>query len=361
MIPNKAFPMGKLLVSRILIVLCLTQLGSGLGTSCWADEPPPFFRHLDTAAVSSDGSELATGSVDIKLINIKTGRTEHTLKGCGCSIAQILFSKDDRWLVSWANVCSGNTSYWEAKVWDRKTGKLRHTLPAHQISPKQPGQAAIGFTASGLLAATTDSDSCIRFWNIHSGKMVGTALRDSYYLSDDGSAVPRTKAVDSILKTFHWDTSPLLFTTFLPSGHLLLTINSLSNTEGSATVALLWDAATGKQVRSFPLKGKTAYSASIYGDRVLLVGKDFGSVWNLNGEAICDVWHPPPSANLADQFGNTHLIWGRLIRHSQEAAVISVRMTPYNHPPYWYKKYTRFKAYDSSTGAEIATLALVQD
>jgi len=210
---------------RTLAATGLICLVVGFGASCWADQPPPIFEHMPSVAVSRDGSLLAIGDDDITLINTSTGRTEHTLKGCGCSVSQILVTPDDQTLVSWVDVCSDNGDQWETKLWNLKTGQLWQVIKVPKVTPHQrsvagavftpsgPGSGrneAIGFTASGLMATATDDDPDIHFWDTHTGKLTGTAPQEAYYFSSDGILVPRTDALKSILKTFSWHLNGLV-------------------------------------------------------------------------------------------------------------------------------------------------------
>ncbi len=355
---------------RTLAAVGLICLAVGLGAFCWADQPPPIFGHMRSVAVSRDGSLFAMGDDDITLINTSTGRTEHALKGCGCSVSQILVTPDDQTLVSWVDVCSDNGDQWEAKLWNLKTGRLRQVIKVPKVAPQQrsvaravftpsgPGsgrsEAAVGLTLSGLLATATVDDPDIRFWNTRTGKLTGTAPQEAYYFSSDGVLVPRTDALKSILKAFSWHLNglhgnTLEFSTFSPDGHRLLTMNGVPN-DGRVVAAALWDTDTGKQLRSFPLKGYTAYSACLGEDEALIAGKNFCRVWNLHGESARDLWQTPAPVPASDRFSDNHLEWSRLTQSGKEADVVAVWMLPYNHPPYWFKEKQRLVRYNLLTG-----------
>jgi WD40 repeat protein len=157
--------------------------------SCFADEPPPLFQGIQTAAISNDGRLLAFGDTDITLTDTQTGRTLHTLKGCGCLVGQILFSPDNSKVVSWADVCINNGDMWEAKVWDVATGKLLRTMKAPYIGSTQSGRSGIAFLPGGLLAGTTDCDLYVRCWDMETGKLVRLATTSALFLTSDGTAL----------------------------------------------------------------------------------------------------------------------------------------------------------------------------
>lgn len=351
-------------------VLSLVCLAVELGTSCWAGEPPPFFGYLRSVAVSRDGSLFAAIEGDkIILTNTSTGRTEHTLKGCGCSVAEILVAPDDQTLVTWVDVYSNAGDDWEAKMWDIKTGRLRQVIKAPKVAPQQnpvagagsaPSETvlerseAAGFTLNGLLATATHDNPFIYFWDIRTGRLMGTARQESFYFSSDGVVVPKTDTLKSIFRTFHWhsneqDGSTLQFTTFSPDGHQLLTMSSMPN-NGRIIAAALWDTDTGKQLRSFSLNGQTTYSASVGDGEVLIAGESFCQVWDLKRGTVRDLWKTPPFTSAPDIFGDTFLVWTHMTQNDREADVVAVRVVPYDHPPLWYTEKMQLVRYDILTG-----------
>lgn len=120
--------------------------------------------------------------------------------------------------------------------------------------------------------------------------------------------------------------------------------------DGRVVAAALWDTDTGKQLRSFSLKGHMAYSACLGEDEALIAGKNFCRVWNLHGESARDLWQTPAPVPASDWFGNNHLEWSRLTQSGKEADVVAVWMLPYNHPPYWFKEKQRLVRYNLLTG-----------
>ena len=205
---------------RAFALLSLVCLAAGSGASCWAGEPPPCFGYIRLVAVSRDGSLFAAIEGDkITLINTSTGRTEHTLKGCGCSVAEILVASDNQTLVSWVDVYSSAGDHWEAELWDIKTGRLRQVIKAPKAAPQQSPVAeagstpsepvserseAAGFTLNGLLATATHDNPSIYFWDTRTGRLMGTARQESFYFSSDSVVVPKTDTLKSIFRTFNW-------------------------------------------------------------------------------------------------------------------------------------------------------------
>jgi WD40 repeat protein len=325
--------------------------------SCSADEPPPFFQGIQTAAISSDGRLFTFGDTDITLTDTQTGRTLHTFKGCGCLVGQILFSPDNSKVVSWADVCINNGDMWEAKVWDVATGKLLRTMKAPYIGSTQSGRSGIAFLPSGLLAGTTDCDLYVRCWDIGTGKLVRLATTSTLFLTTDGGGVPETDALAHIAKSFP-STAPMVYDTLSADGERLLTINR--PTDGSSATAILWDSATGKQLRIYKDEGPQ-YSAALAKNKLLLVGQDFGTIFNLADGSTLQLLPDPvkySSPMWQDWYGKVHVVWAHLAKDGTEADIVTVQQVPFNHPPFWYHEKWTFFSYNASTGEIIAEMPL---
>ncbi len=346
-----------------------------LASACWAGQPPPIFSYDRTAALSEDGSLLAVAqgddNNDIGLIDTATGRTLRVLTGCGCTVSSVAFSPDGKLLATYAIVCPGDTYHWEAKLWDVQTGKLSQTLEVPDIGPRENGSAAtLGFTAEGLLAATTEDDPYVRLWDTRTGKRQRLVSRQHFFFSSDGDAVPMTAALSSILAAFSPHT-PLEFTTFSQDNHFLLTIRGFSVVNGLVTAAdgpgkaaLLWDAETGKQLHSYPLDGHTAYSGSIRDGKVIVGGEDYARVWSVSGGPAAELWHEASSTDKFDWFGHSYVELARLTQDGSQANMIAVKLKPFinkdpqdRHPP-WYTEEVRFIRVGAATGNKTAVFVL---
>ena len=362
--------------SRKRWTLAVTLLSLGLGAAgCWASQPPPILQNVRTAALSGNGVVLAVAqgvaNNDVALIDTKTGHTKRVLIGCGGTLETLLFSPDDKTLVTYATVCSGDTYYWEAKLWDVRMGKLRHTMEAPDIGPLKSGSYALGFTADWQLAGMTDGDAFVRLWTTATGKRTGLAYRSQFFFSSDGIAVPTTSALTSIVAQFPLAT-PLEFCTFSSDKHLLLTLSGkntvsgrISADDGPGKAAVLWDAKTGKQLRILPLEGHSAYSASLQGDKAFISGEDSALVWDLARGTTQSLWQAPFSADKFDWFWHSHIVWARLTRSGQKAALIAlhlkpvVQKNPHEVSSYWYAGEATFDQYSTATGQRTGTFGLM--
>ena len=364
----KTFPILQTLVGIIF------TLGFGGWTGCRAGQPPPFFCNLKTVVLSGDGLLLAVvqgnDNNDVALIDTKTGRTQRVLKGCGCTLDTLLFSPDDKMLATYATVCTGDSYHWEAKLWNVKTGRLQHTLEATNIGPVKNGPSVLGFTAGGQLAGTTDSDGFVRLWDTNTGKRIRLASRSQFFFSSDGVVVPMTKVLTSIIAQFPL-TTPLEFCTFSPDKHFLLTLSGkntvsglVSADDGPGKAAVLWNAETGKQLRTFPLEGHSADSASLRGDKVLIGGEDFARVWDLGSGKMQDLWHAPSSPDKFDWFGHSQVVWARFTQSGQQADSVAVHLkaivhkNPHEYHADWYTEEAMFFQTNTATGQQVGAFGL---
>jgi len=246
---------------------------------------------------------------------------------------------------------------WEAKVWDVASGKLLRTIKAPQIGRRQSGRSGIGFLPSGLLAGTTDGDLYVRCWDIGTGKRVSLSTTSTIFLTSDGSAVPKTDALTQIAKSFP-STAPMIYDTLSSDGKRLLSIDRPS--DGSAATAILWDTRTGRQIASYP-DNRPQYSAALAKNRLLLVGQDFGTIFNLADRTALQLLPNPvkySSPMWQDWYGKTHVVWAHLSKDATEADIVTVQQIPFNHPPYWYHEKWTFYSYNASTGEMIAEIPL---
>ena len=361
---------------RLVDTVLTCSLLCWLASASWAGQPPPVFNYDRTVALSKDGALLAIAQGDndnnIGIIETATGRTLRVLAGCGCTINNVVLSPDGRLVATYATICSGDTYHWEAKLWDIQTGKLRRTLEVPNIGPQKNGRAAFGFTAGGLLAATTENDIYVRLWNTRTGKRQRLASWQQFFFSSDGAAVAMTAALSSILAAFP-PTRPLEFSTFSQNRHFLLTIsgfNTLSgpvtSAEGSGKTATLWNAETGKRLRSYPLEGHQAYCGSIRYGKVFVGGENYARLWSVDGGPGTDLWHEMSVTNTFDGSSQSHIELTQLTQRDKEANMVAVKLKPFVNkdpqdklpPMYTYTKEARFVRVDAITGRKKITFVL---
>ncbi len=105
---------------------------------------------------SSDGSLLASGGghddPSIKIWDIKSGKTIHTLKGCKADVHTVKFSPDDLFLASASRYL---------RIWDVKTGRELNELHGHNWTLYDAC-----FSPDGSLLVTTSTDNTMIIWDM---------------------------------------------------------------------------------------------------------------------------------------------------------------------------------------------------
>lgn len=156
--------------------------------------PPPINndKPIFALAFSSDGAQLASGSIDttIRLWNTTSGDElialrRHTGKGWTTVLA---FSPNGKILAS------GSTDS-TVELWDATTGEPRATLTGHINSI-----TSLAFSRNGTLLASASADGMIRFWNTETGTAIPNHITG------------HTKGVKSV--TFFKDSSTLATAAF---------------------------------------------------------------------------------------------------------------------------------------------------
>ena len=138
----------------------------------------------------------------------------------------------------------------------------------------------------------------------------------------------------------------------------------VSADDGPGKAAVLWNAETGKQLRTFPLEGHSAYSASLRGDKVFIGGEDFARVWDLGSGRMQDLWHASSSPDKFDWFDHSHVELAYLTRGSKTANMIVVKLKPFvnenpqDRSPLWYTYEAGFVRVDAATGNKVTTFVL---
>ncbi|MGW7045143.1 nSTAND1 domain-containing NTPase [Streptomyces avermitilis] len=197
-----------------------------------------------SVAFSPDRRTLATSSDDatVRLWDLETGKPRAKLEGHSGAVQSAVFSPDGRLLATGSDDQS-------VRVWDAKTGKQR-------AGPlRQPGEVhSVAFSPDSRTLATSNlRDTGVRLWNVATGKESRSPLSsfdnkteslafspDGRTLAtgtQDGAAVLRDVASDTVLANLSGHTDTVWSVAFSPDGHTLAT--------GSDATVRLWDVAAG--------------------------------------------------------------------------------------------------------------------
>jgi WD40 repeat protein len=182
---------------------------------------------VSAVALSPDGKLLASAGEQVRLWETRTGKPVRRLQVAAVAVA---FSPDGKTLAS-----AGRDRM--IHLWDVETGKDRDQLKGHRH-----GIVAVAFSPDGKLLASGDGQATIRLWDVASGKetqkmdVQSIAETLSLAFSPDGKTLACAGA---------WND-----TSFMPKG-AKLNIQGVEVTRKEGYAVLLWDTASGQEVRRF--------------------------------------------------------------------------------------------------------------
>ncbi|MFA9462630.1 WD40 repeat domain-containing protein, partial [Thiohalorhabdus methylotrophus] len=117
---------------------------------------------LNAGALSPDGEKLAVGFSDnnIRIIDANTGVIKKTLYGHKSRIGDIKFFPDGRHILS---------SSMEVRIWDLKTGKTKHIL---KDAGRNGGIMNVAISPSGNHVAASNPWEPVRLWDARNGNLI---------------------------------------------------------------------------------------------------------------------------------------------------------------------------------------------
>ena len=190
-----------------------------------------------SVAFSPDGNTLASGSHDntVRLWDARTGTLRHTLTGHTESVLSVAFSPDGNTLASGSH---DNI----VRLWDAVTGEHKRTLTGHTDKV-----TSVSFSPDGNKIASGGWDETVRLWDARTGTLIRTLARKSVPSVQDAPTLGR-RSHGAYYKDFVYSVA------FSPDG------NSIASGSRDGTVRL-WDAGTGDLIHT--LTGHTSEVHSI--------------------------------------------------------------------------------------------------
>jgi WD40 repeat protein/tRNA A-37 threonylcarbamoyl transferase component Bud32 len=184
-----------------------------------------------SVAFSPDGKRIASGSSDktVKVWDLQTGQAVRALQGHTSSVNSVAFSPDGTYLASGDD----NT----VKLWDVQSGKQLLSLKGHTSSVN-----SVAFRPDGKRLASASGDETVRLWAVQASKLAPTQQPREILLLTDFSGEVRSVC-------------------YSPDGKQLATASNSDQRNDRTREVKVWDAQTGKLVRSLP--GHKGYVSSV--------------------------------------------------------------------------------------------------
>ena len=321
-------------------------------------------KGLEVAAFSHDGRNVVTGAYDeVARWNAATGKRTQTYRGVAKGVRSVAYSRDGRWVV--AGCEGGRTMLWDADsedeprtfakhddavvavavsldgkvvvtgsddntavLWDTNTGRRLHTLRGHADEV-----SAVAISRDGKRALTGSYDKRVILWDVRSGKRVRTfwGRRISDLLAGVGLqgrqaafALPNDQTI-VFLDTTRGKPRRLKKGNRHMSGRVVLTPDGKGVLVGCVQAVDLYDAATGKHLKTFNAHGGhqvPGIAVSSDGRRMLTAGEDrLAMLWDLetghrtqlfsghSGPLTSAVMGPTGDRVLTGSWDQTAILW----------------------------------------------------
>jgi WD40 repeat protein/serine/threonine protein kinase len=222
---------------------------------------------VSSVCFSPDGRRLASGSDDVVLWDVATGRPARTLRGHAGGVKSVAFSPDGRRLASDSR---DNT----VVLWDVETGRPARTLRGHTDDVN-----SVAFSPDGRRLASGSQDKTVVLWDLDSGRPART-LRGhagpvtSVSFSPDGRRLASGSRDNTVVlwdvetgrpaRTLRGHTDDVRSVAFSPDGRRLAS-------GSDDTTVVLWDLESGRPARTLRghadwFRGGTVQSVSFSPD-----------------------------------------------------------------------------------------------
>ena len=263
------------------------------------------FVGLENAAISPDGSILATvGSQTIKLWRL-SDRTLIATLGSGVGAQGVAFSHDGAKL---ATVDEGDRL---VRLWDITTGRLQREFTGHA-----DGVFAVAFATDDRTLISAGADATIRFWDVTTGNQIGVHSGHigrvwNLALSPDGHTLA-SAGRDGSVKL--WNSRPSLDHVRLPiskpvcfelldDGRTLMTLES-----GVPWQIGRWDVHSGSLLERKPISLGGEYPSAAFSrdGRWLAFSDQDGrlTLWNIATGKRRDIIEPRPEKLILPSFSS---------------------------------------------------------
>jgi len=251
---------------------------------------------LRSAAFSSDGKHVLTGSIDTtaRLWDATTGKEIYTLRGHTDEVLSVAFSPDGKYMLTGSRDDA-------AKFWDITTGQ-----EVRAWSSNSGEISSVVFSPDGKHVLTNGDGATL--WEVATGQVVYAIDQGSFHLGaafspdgkyfligdDENTATLWETATGKIVHTLRGHSDEIYGMAFSPDGKYALT-GGVDNT------AILWDAASGQEV--YTIRG---HSSSV---RNVAFSPDGKYILTGSADRTARLWDVTTGQELRSWRGHFGRIW----------------------------------------------------